>query len=416
MRLDTISKIESFMTDSLLSSPQIPLGVNIVRLAGTSDEEGITRLARSITVRYTGSSLSLEQTQPMSIYRRMSFEVTLAAQSYLTQTGHDYVTQMCAGSYNTLTNQVPANTGSQIIEAFHMTREDFQGISDSTHYVYTQTWELTIQEINPLIALDPCVAKGNCSYLFPSDTVSVILPGDVIYKNILYSPVYPPAAGQDFDADLCGVIEDPENAANLVYKVDPDTSFLTDWTTYRLVSTDTFDESGEMLIVNIYDAAGDLYLTTFYSNCDNRKLIQVAGTMPNSANNLSGLWRSSIDNAGNPSESSVEALPPVLVAKNGFGYVGTLRATLFADPTDPTATTVVVRYGALYPTQLGVTLTHDSVEYVYVGSTPLGKAWIRSNDFVELNPADYEPALDCESPEIEGGSSDGSGDGTGPLP
>ena len=167
MRLDTISKIESFMTDGLLSSPQIPLGVNIVRLAGTSDEEGITALARSITVRYAGSSLSLEQTQPMSIYRRMSFEVTLAAQSYLTQTGHDYVTQMCAGSYNTLTNQVPANTGSQIIEAFHMTREDFQGISDSSHYVYTQVWELTVQEINPLIALDPCVATRKLFVLVP---------------------------------------------------------------------------------------------------------------------------------------------------------------------------------------------------------------------------------------------------------
>ena len=55
------------MSDALLSSPQIPLGVNIVRLAGTSDEEGITALARSITVRYIGSTLSLQQTQPMSI-------------------------------------------------------------------------------------------------------------------------------------------------------------------------------------------------------------------------------------------------------------------------------------------------------------------------------------------------------------
>tara|TARA_R110002012_G_scaffold278548_1_gene466223 strand:+ start:1002 stop:1223 length:222 start_codon:yes stop_codon:yes gene_type:complete len=73
MRLDTITKIETFMTDALLSSPQIPLGVNIVRVAATEDEEGITALARSIMVRYTGSNLAMQQTQPMSIYRRMQF-------------------------------------------------------------------------------------------------------------------------------------------------------------------------------------------------------------------------------------------------------------------------------------------------------------------------------------------------------
>tara|TARA_R110001592_G_scaffold87827_7_gene259160 strand:+ start:8133 stop:9383 length:1251 start_codon:yes stop_codon:yes gene_type:complete len=416
MRLDTISKIESFMTDSLLSSPQIPLGVNIVRLAGTSDEEGITALARSITVRYTGSSLSLEQTQPMSIYRRMSFEVTLAAQSYLTQTGHDYVTQMCAGSYNTLTNQVPANTGSQIIEAFHMTREDFQGISDSTHYVYTQIWELTVQEINPLIALDPCVARGNCSYLFPSNTISVVLPGDVLYKNILFSPIIPPSRGDDFDPDLCGVVEDPVNSANLLYKYNPNEVFLTDWAKYTLVSSDTFDESGRMLIVRIYDEDGTLFRTQYFSNCDNRRLVQVAGAMPNSANNLGGLWRSPVGALGNPQDSGVEALPPVLVARNGFGFVSTVRAAIFADPTDVTAATVQVKYGALFPTQVGVKLIHEDVTYLYVGSTPLGKAWIREDQLNVLNPNDYLPALECEGPEISDGVAQGYSPNDGPLP
>ena len=121
------------MSDALLSSPQIPLGVNILRLADTQDEEGVVALTRSISVRYAGSSLSLEGTRPMSILRNARFEVTLAAQSYLTNTGHDYVIQMCIGSYNTLLNQVPVNTGSQIITPFHMVSEEFQGISDSTH-------------------------------------------------------------------------------------------------------------------------------------------------------------------------------------------------------------------------------------------------------------------------------------------
>lgn len=404
------------MSDALLSSPQIPLGVNIVRLAGTSDEEGITALARSITVRYVGSTLDLQQTQPMSIYRRMTYEVTLAAQSYLTQTGHDYVTQMCIGSYNTLNNQVPANTGSQILEAFHMTSEQFQGISDSTHYVYVQTWELTIQEINPLIALDPCVAKGSCSYLFPSNTISVVQPADVIYKNILFSPILPPPRGDDFDPDLCGVVEDPTVPNQLLYKYNPNEVFLDDWTQYTFVSTDTFDPTGEMLIVNIYDNKGNLYRTQFFGNCDNRRVVQVAGTMPNSLNSLGGMWRSPIDKLGNPIESGVEPLPPVIAPKNGFGFVSTLRATIYSDPTDDTAVTEQVRYGALFPTQVGVTLVDDGVTYLYVGSTPLGKAWIREDQLNVLNPNDYLPALECEGPEITDGVSEGSQGNDGPLP
>ena len=404
------------MSDALLSSPQIPLGVNIVRLAGTSDEEGITALARSITVRYIGSTLSLQQTQPMSIYRRMTYEVTLAAQSYLTQTGHDYVTQMCVGSYNTLNNQVPANTGSQIIEAFHMTSEQFQGISDSTHYIYTQSWELTIQEINPLIALDPCVAKGSCSYLFPSNTISVVLPGDVIYKNILFSPILPPSPGDDFDEDLCGVKENPNNPLELVYAYNPNEVFLTNWTDYTLVSTDTFDETGRMLIVNIYDKAGNLYRTQYFSNCDNRRVVQVAGTMPNSANNLGGQWRSPIDNLGNPVESGVEALPAVMAPRNGFGFVSTIRANIYTDPTDPSAATAIVKYGALFPTQEGVVLTHENITYLFVGSTPLGKAWIREDQLNVLDPNTYLPALECEGPEISDGVAEGSTGNDGVLP
>ena len=59
MRLDTISRIEQFMTDALLSSPLIPLGVNVIRLAATEDEEGIAVMARTIVVRYTGSTVNV---------------------------------------------------------------------------------------------------------------------------------------------------------------------------------------------------------------------------------------------------------------------------------------------------------------------------------------------------------------------
>ena len=65
MRLDTISKMEEFITNALLSSELIPLGVNVIRLAATHDEEGIARMARSIVVRYTGSTANIQQKVPL---------------------------------------------------------------------------------------------------------------------------------------------------------------------------------------------------------------------------------------------------------------------------------------------------------------------------------------------------------------
>ena len=95
------------MTDALLSSPQIPLGVNVIRLAATTDEEGIAALTRSIVVRYTGSTLTINQRQPLVIERTLRFELIHSSQSYLTESGHDGALQMCAGAYLSLNNTIP---------------------------------------------------------------------------------------------------------------------------------------------------------------------------------------------------------------------------------------------------------------------------------------------------------------------
>ena len=163
MRIDTIPKIETFLSDILLSSKHIPLGVNVVRLASVQDEEGITAMARSIVVRYTGSSVTIERKLPIVITRTMRFEIILSAQSYLTESGHDYALQMCAGSYLSLNNSTPTGAGVQILTPLHMVNESFDGLTDSSHYVYTQTWELEVQEINSMLSIDPCVMRGNCT-------------------------------------------------------------------------------------------------------------------------------------------------------------------------------------------------------------------------------------------------------------
>ena len=387
------------MVEALLTSPQVPLGVNVIRLADTYDTEGITAMAYSIVIRYTGSNAQVIREVPQVINRNLTFEITLSAQSYLTQSGHDYALQMSAACQNTLGNAVPVNTGEQITTPLFMSSERFAGLTDSSHYVYVQTWELAIEEVNPVPPIDPCVWAGNCSYLFPPCTVSQIMPGDVLFGNVIYTPVLPPPEGLPYETEYCGV---KVVGDDLCYKFDETQAFLEDYQKYTLVSTDTFDTTGEFLIVNIYDENGDFVRNYYASNCDCRKLIQIAGQQPASdANWLGGLWRSPIGNAGNPSVSGgPEPLPAVLAAKNGFGYVNTTRATVFLDPRDPTTQTAIVRYGRVFRTLEGVELEDDNgVKYYYIGGTPIGKAWIRQDQFIIL---EYESLADvCAEDDIQ---------------
>ena len=389
MRLDTISRIEQFMTDALLSSPLIPLGVNVIRLAATEDEEGIAVMARTIVVRYVSSSINVTNIAPLATERSMEFEVTLAAQSYLTQTGHDYVTQMCAGCYNTLNNQVPMNCGVEVMEPLHLNNESFQGLTEQSQYVYSQNWSLKVQEINPLFAIDPCVQRGNCSYLFPSETLSTILPGDVLYGAKLYAPVLPPPTGMDYDPELCGV---KAKGDDLVYTTDTNQVFLYNWVDYNLISTNQLDVTGKLLKVNIYEkATGDLFGSYFSSNCGGRSVIQIGGNQPAAnGNTIGGMYVSGVGQAGNPTSSAgPEVLKPVYATKNGYGFVNVTRATIYTDPTIATAATATVKYGQLYTNEVGVELISGGVPYYYIGGTPLGKAWIRQIDF---NLVKYDPA------------------------
>ena len=411
MRLDGIQRIETFLMDALLSSPQIPLGVNVVRLAADLDTEGIARMARSIVIRYTGSTASEIRSVPLVVRRTLRFEITHSAQSYLSQSGHDYALQMCAGAQNSLSSVTPTNSGAQIVLPFFMVNEQFDGLTDSSHYVYTQTWECQVEEIFPAPAIDPCVLRGNCSYLFPSATVSEILPGDVLAGNVIYAPVLPPPSGFDYDPQYCGVeIEDN----NLIYKADASQVFLEDWTKYKLVSTGTFDESGELLIVNVYDEDGEFFMKYLASNCDGRRVIQIAGQMPASNSNwISGVSASSQGQVGNPfSSAAPEVLPPVLATKNGFGFVYTNRTFVFEDPTKEDGLRALVKYGVVYRTLTGVTLEHEGYTYLRIGGTPIGLAWIREIDFQIIN---VDPAINCDIGQI-GDLDDGTGGNVGPIP
>jgi hypothetical protein len=430
MRTDTIPKIENFITDVLLSSKYIPLGVNVMRLAAVQDEEGMTAMARSIAIRYVNSTISVEQKTPIVITRTMTFEVIISAQSYLTESGHDYALQMCSGAYLSLNNQVPINAGVQILMPMCMKSESFDGLTDSSHYVYTQTWEIEVQEINSLVSLDPCVMRGNCSYLFPETSTMPIKPGDIIEGNDIYVPIRPPVIGgpgtpeggagggnnggeepPPWNPEECGVIE---RDGDLYFEHDPDRVFLENWEGYVLTSSGQFDTTGTLLICNIHKLEDGSYVGWFFAaNCDGRKVIQIGGFQPGSRRQLGGLIRSEIGYVSNLDHSGPpEPFNAQIALRNGFGFVVSGRARIFTDPTNTDAPTSQVKYGMVFTTQVGTKLTvpagtgvnqtEEDMTYSYIGGTRLGKAWINDLDFKNLDPETYLPEVICEDVSIEG--------------
>jgi hypothetical protein len=381
MKLDTISKIEQHITDALLSSPHIPPGVNIVRLAATQDEEGITTLVRSIVVRYTGSSVQLKQTIPQHIVRSMSFEIIISSQSYLTESGHDGALQMCAASYMSLNNSIPFRTGSTIETPFHMTSESFQGLTDSSHYVYVQNWEVSIDEISPQLTLDPCVLEGTCAKLFPEDVGGELLPGDIVYGNDIYAPVAPPAGDNDYDEELCGVYV---RGDDLYYTHLTELPFLQDWKKFVLVSTDTFDESGTFLICHAYEAETGYLLFQYYAaKCGDRKML---GIMPISYLGQGG----SVKNK------------TYLKGANSLGYANVWpRTTVYLDPTDPDGATTTVRFGWVMRVETGVTMLVDGEDFVKVNASPFIVGWVKKTEVTIYVPERFEKLEGCINLEAE---------------
>lgn len=370
MRLDTITSIENFMADALLSSPQIPLGVNVIRLAATTDEEGITNLARSIVVRYTGSSMNIKQRQPLVVERTLRFELIHSSQSYLTESGHEAALQMCAGAYLSLNDTVPMRSGVQVVVPFSMSLESFDGLTDSSHYVYVQQWEITVLELNPTINMNPCVLYGNCSELFPYEMMGGVLPGDVAYGNKLYSPLIPPPAGVDYEEEYCGVVEQD---GNLVFKYNTGITFLTSWEQYDLVSTDTFVKGTDILICSIKDKEGN-HLDTYYaSNCDKRQLLSLDAKI-----------------GGDP-------LNKRIMGYNGMCIMGVFpKGQVYADPTEgEDSPTTTLKYGWVMRIDLKSHLLVEGVKWHKVAGHVFGTAWIKEDDMKVILPNRYEPLDVC---------------------
>ncbi len=396
MRLDSITKIERFMANALLSSPLIPLGVNVLRLADVSDEEGILQMANSMVVRYVSSSEEVERQAPLTILRTMSFEVNIASQSYLTQSGHDFAVQLCCASHETLTNTVPANTGLEVFAPFRMVSEQFTGLTNSTHYTYTQRWEIIIQDMHRGIAIDPCVQRGDCSRLFPANLVQRVRPGEYVCGAVVYTPVLPPPNDSiPYDCEYKGVELNADG--DLVYVWEPKRVFMSAeeiLAGYYTVCTGTKDESGQFAVINIHKPNGDF--DRFFFACDTgNRLMKIDGDLVRVGEDYPGIA---------PNEANAELWFGSDLVRNGFGQVSTYTPTyIYADPTSPNSAKALVTPGFLFPTAEGVTLTFNDTLYLRIGNTPLGRAWIKASDFTLLSPDDYLPRIDCEEDTLEEG-------------
>jgi hypothetical protein len=218
----TIAKIERFMVNSLLASPEIPLDVNVLRLADVQDKEGVVVFPRSITVRFTGSTTTVLQRVPLVLERSMDFLLEISCQNHQTRSGHDYATYLLGACSRALMNRVPLGTDFSIETPFTLERESFQGLTDSSHFVYEQSWSLVVKEVLPNVSQDPCVARGDCSKLFPEDTTTTVLEGEALLGNRVYH--LKPSDGLDC-AQYGGVKPDAEG--NLVTIEDEEVVYLT---------------------------------------------------------------------------------------------------------------------------------------------------------------------------------------------
>jgi hypothetical protein len=392
MRLDSITKIERFIENALLSSPLIPLGVNVLRLADVSDEEGILQMVNSVIVRYVSSNVQVVRQSPMATLRTMTFEVNIASQSYLTQSGHDFAVQLCAAVHETLSNTVPTNTGMDIVEPFHLSSENFSGLTDSSHYTYTQQWNVVVQDVYRPIALDPCVARGDCSRLFSPNLKDVPQPGDVLYQNEAYIPALPPPPGEPYSVDNPGVVETEDGS--LVYRWEPTQVFLSAEQIaagYTLVSTNTFDESGTFLIVDIKDGDGN-FVDSYFAVASGRIIIKITVADGPSA----------VDVAGNPSSSAAQDVFSSNSQRNSYGYTNEPQVFIYVDPTNPLRPRSQVGYNVVFPVEVGTTLVHDGDVFLRIGNTVFGRAWIKEDQFTLMNPNQYLPNLDCEEDPLEG--------------
>jgi hypothetical protein len=385
MELTTYSRIEQFLCDALIASPLIPISVNVLRLADAVDAEGVVQQTNNIVVRYTGATNTVKNRVPMVFERRLNFELNFSAQNYLTSSGHDFATQMLAGAFITINGSVPSGAYVEVLEPFVCTNERFTGLTEESQYTYTQEYQVTIEEALPYVALDPCVARGNCRQLFPGLGVETRLPlGGVLDEATgdIYVPAYTCNGEPPEDYDACYGIKwsnELTQSGDWVFICDPDCVFLEDplGQPIYLLSNNNYTEDGR-LVVTVFDAeTGDPLREVFYCNTG-KKLARYAIE----------LWTDTVAKSG-PISAKASKDSSWFQGMNvgDFAVVTGGYQFLFVDPLNPDAPQLYLDGGVLIGVVRETFIQTPKGRFYFVGQSPQGKGWMLEGtfEFAELN-------------------------------
>lgn len=398
MELSTIQRIEQFLCDSLIASPLIPLSVNVLRLADAAQNEGIVTQTNNIVVRYTGSTATVKNRVPLVYEEVMNFELNFSCQNYLSSSGHDFATQLLSGAKITLSGTSPSGAVVQVIEPFHCSSTQFTGLTPQSQYTYTQTYVVTVEEVLPYIALDPCVQRGDCRQIFPGQGVSATLPlaGIVDPKTgNIYVPWYPSTneLEEPFITAL-GVRWSDELASSgdWVYVCAPDEVFIEDPINQPiyLLSNDSFTEDGK-LVVTVWDAETNEPITeVFYVNTG-KKIVRYAAE----------LWRNTVTGSSTGTIAADSAFDATFTSGFNVGEFAVVTGAvqkLYSDPLNQEAPVQTVMGGTLIGVKPDTFIQTVDGRYYFVVRSPQGVGWIIQDGFeiASINSLWKLGCLPCE--------------------
>lgn len=396
MQLYTISRIEQYICDALISSPEIPLSVNVLRLADAIDKEGVVQNTNNIVVRYVSSFFNVLKRIPLVYERALTFELNFTCQNYLTSSGHDFATQLLAGALNTLVNGVPGDAGVAVAESFTLQSEQFTGITENSQYTYTQVWQCTISETVPYVALDPCVQRGDCSQIFPGryTRTNVPLAGVIDGEGRIFVPAFPdgscadtPEADGGNGGSICWENE-ITRSGNMVYCCDRSIVFLPAAliNKVRLTWTGQYlgDDRNKIMVAITDIETGETIAEVIYCG-----LNDIDGFPQYLMRYTIGLWRSSIGNITNESygRSVFEGDWTMTTETGVLAIVLSNAQPIYIDPTNPQAQQRMVDGGIVIGVLPDVYIQVGPDRYVMVQQSPVGRGWIKqtSIEYTSVN-------------------------------
>lgn len=382
-----VTKLEQFLVDSLVSSPLVPIGVNVMRLADSIDKEGVVQSSSNIIVSYTGGSSNIKNREPLVFEKSYIFKITFNCQDYLSTSAHDFALHLVDAATRTISNQVPFVDGVQVIEPFYSSDETFEGITENSQYVYSQTWRLLSEEVYPDVSLDPCVRRGNCKAVWPPPGVEASVPAGAVVT----------ADGKIWE--IAGTDECGETVFGAYFGTDGD--LLLKWDDSILIPKEelnkwTLDTTGHItpadgkLEVWLRDADGNQIERIFYTD-----------TGKKAARLATQLWRSPIDRVGCGSPFA-ETFTKFVNTSGTYAYVDTICAELYTNPLTSPTTFTDLKGGTLIAVLPDVKLIVGTTTFVQVVKTDLGDGgWVDESKVLIEPRSNVFPAASRYREEIE---------------